>query len=266
MTYVPFPNSPIVRAQADYTADPEKELILATRGYVDANSGTGPQGPKGDKGDTGATGATGTTGATGATGAAGANGTNGLGVPAGGTTSQVLTKKSNADNDTDWETPSAGSGNPTGALLLWATTTAPTGYLLCYGQLVSTTIYSALYAVIGTTYGSGSGTFGIPDLRGRFPLGLDLMGGGSATGRVTSPTGASLNESAAGEEKHAIVTAEMAAHSHQYDKVTGKTGGALFGSGTATVTFTGTATDTVGSGTAHNNMPPYLTICYIIKT
>lgn len=75
---------------------------------------TGDQGPQGIQGLTGPTGATGATGATGPkgdtgdTGPAGTNGTNGVGVPAGGTTNQVLAKNSNTDYDTEWITPAGG--------------------------------------------------------------------------------------------------------------------------------------------------------------
>ena len=70
------------------------------------NGATGAQGPKGD---TGATGAQGPKGDTGETGQQGPKGDTGVGVPNGGTTGQVLTKKSNSDYDTEWQTPSGGS-------------------------------------------------------------------------------------------------------------------------------------------------------------
>ena len=47
---------------------------------------------------------------------------------------------------------------PSGAMLQWPTATAPTGFLLCTGAAVSRTIYAALFAVIGTTFGAGDGT------------------------------------------------------------------------------------------------------------
>jgi len=80
-----------------------------------------------------------------------------------------------------------GVGVPTGTLMPFAGSTAPTGYFLCYGQAVSRTTYAALFAVIGTTYGTGDGstTFNLPDLRGRTALGQDNMGGVAAN-RVTS--------------------------------------------------------------------------------
>ncbi len=64
---------------------------------------------------------------------------------------------------------------PTGAIFIWATSTAPTGWLLCDGTAVSRTTYAALFAVLGVTHGSGDGatTFNLPDYRGRFLRGVD---------------------------------------------------------------------------------------------
>lgn len=76
----------------------------------------GLQGPQGEKGETGATGAQGEQGVQGPQGPQGVQGPagqNGVGVIAGGTTGQVLAKKSNTDYDTEWQTPSAsGMTNP----------------------------------------------------------------------------------------------------------------------------------------------------------
>ena len=51
-----------------------------------------------------------------------------------------------------------GSFVPTGAVLAWAYTTAPTGYLACDGSAVSRSTYATLFALIGVTHGSGDGT------------------------------------------------------------------------------------------------------------
>lgn len=90
-----------------------------------ASTVPGPTGPTGVTGSTGATGSTGSTGytpvkgidyfdgatgSTGLTGATGPTGPSGIGVPSGGTTSQVLAKASNTDYDTQWVDPTAGSG------------------------------------------------------------------------------------------------------------------------------------------------------------
>ena len=59
-----------------------------------------------------------------------------------------------------------GGANPTGTIITFAKQTAPTGYLKCDGSKVSRTTYSALFAVIGTTFGIGDGatTFTLPTL------------------------------------------------------------------------------------------------------
>lgn len=63
---------------------------------------------------------------------------------------------------------------PTGTVAATARATAPTGWLLCDGAAVSRTTYAALFAAIGTAYGTGDGTttFNLPDLRGRVAVGL----------------------------------------------------------------------------------------------
>ena len=66
---------------------------------------------------------------------------------------------------------------PTATVLPYAGSAAPTGYLVCAGQSVSTTTYADLHAVIGYTYGGSGASFNLPDLRGRVIAGLDNMGG-----------------------------------------------------------------------------------------
>lgn len=75
---------------------------------------------------------------------------------------------------------------PTGAVLAWAGTAAPTGFLLCNGSAVSRTTYADLFAVIAEYHGQGdnSTTFNLPDYRGRFLRGV-------AGGESTDPDSAS---------------------------------------------------------------------------
>ena len=75
------------------------DVIPPPTPQIDVIVQSGPPGPTGPQGPAGPTGAT---------GAQGPAGTNGLGVPAGGTINQVLTKNSSANNDTSWKTPAAG--------------------------------------------------------------------------------------------------------------------------------------------------------------
>ena len=68
---------------------------------------------------------------------------------------------------------------PVGAVGCFAGAAAPGGWLACDGSAVSRTTYSALFAVVATTYGAGDGTttFTLPDLRGEFVRGLDSSRG-----------------------------------------------------------------------------------------
>jgi microcystin-dependent protein len=79
---------------------------------------------------------------------------------------------------------------PVGVVVPYAGATAPDGWLLCYGQAVSRTTYSALFTALSTVHGTGDGstTFNLPDLRGRVAAGQDDMGGSSAN-RLTGVTG-----------------------------------------------------------------------------
>jgi len=68
-----------------------------------------------------------------------------------------------------------GSSVPIGTVLPWTSTTIPDGHFECNGQAISRTTFSELFAVLGTSFGSGDGstTFNIPDLRAEFIRGLD---------------------------------------------------------------------------------------------
>ena len=76
---------------------------------------------------------------------------------------------------------------PAGTVIQFAGSSAPSGYLKANGNAVSRSTYAALFAVIGTTYGTGDGstTFNLPDLRGEFVRGWD-DGRGVDSGRAFS--------------------------------------------------------------------------------
>ena len=162
---------------------------------------------------------------------------------------------------------------PTGAVMPYAGSSAPGGWLFCAGQAVNRTTFAALFAAIGTTYGAGDGstTFNLPDLRGRVAVGRDDMNGAAAS-RVTSGgsgiNGAALGASG-GAETVTLTTAQMPAHTHNvqaYDPIgaaVNVVGG--FPNQGASVLITNAATST-GGGVAHQNMPPALILNYIIKT
>lgn len=68
----------------------------------------------------------------------------------------------------------AGGGVPTGAILPFGGSAAPSGFLMCDGSAVSRSTYSALFTAIGTAYGVGDGstTFNLPKTAGRVPVGV----------------------------------------------------------------------------------------------
>lgn len=70
---------------------------------------------------------------------------------------------------------STGTINEIGAIVAYGGAIPPTGFLLCDGSAISRATFSALFAVLGTTYGVGDGstTFNLPDLKGRVPVGRD---------------------------------------------------------------------------------------------
>lgn len=155
----------------------------------------------------------------------------------------------------------------TGMVLPFAGSTAPSGFLLCYGQAVSRTTYADLFTVISTTYGVGDGssTFNLPDLRGRIIAGLDNLGGSSAN-RITDAQADSL-AGVFGTETHTLTTAEMPAHSHGLTTFKTNTTGSnprhlLDGNSNNSAA----TTDSAGSGDAHNNVQPTIFMSYIIKT
>lgn len=110
---------------------------------------------------------------------------------------------------------------PAGTVLPYAGSSAPSGYLLTYGQAISRTTYSDLFSAIGTTYGNGDGstTFNVPDLRGRVVAGQDDMGGTSAN-RLTSPLNGDTLGGAGGNDQIQLGINEIPAHSHDVSGVT----------------------------------------------
>lgn len=138
---------------------------------------------------------------------------------------------------------------------VWSTRTADTGRRACDGGAISRTDFSALFAVIGTTYGSGDGTttFNVPNLVGRVMVMI-----GNATFTAMGQTG--------GEETHVLTTAEMPSHTHSMGSFFSGAGVNNGVSGGAPVNTVNTQTGTAGTDGAHNNLQPYLVArCYIIE-
>jgi microcystin-dependent protein len=145
--------------------------------------------------------------------------------------------------------------------------------MLADGSAVSRTIYSDLWTLLGTTFGAGDGstTFNLPDLRSKMIVGQGQ--GASLSNRVLAALG--------GEENHQLTIGELAAHSHPindpqhahtFDMTFGASaagGGVGYlvtpGSRSTAAAGTGITVANTGGGSAHNNMPPFLVLVYIIK-
>lgn len=149
-----------------------------------------------------------------------------------------------------------------GEIKLWTSDTLPSAkWLICNGAAISRTTYSALFTLIGTTYGAGDGstTFNIPDLRGNVPV-----------GKSTDTEFDTLGKKG-GEKKHQLTVAELAAHSHNCpSSVSPDNNQAPYylSKSTAydyTQGYTGERTSIVGEDQPHNNLQPYITLNYIIK-
>lgn len=84
----------------------------------------------------------------------------------------------NSTDYTQWPIDIVGSAGPTGMVIMYAGQTPPSGYLIADGSQVSRTTYANLFAVIGTTFGSGDGSlsFTLPNLVGYFMRGWDSSG------------------------------------------------------------------------------------------
>jgi microcystin-dependent protein len=186
---------------------------------------------------------------------------------------------------------------PAGVILPYGGSSAPSGYLLCYGQAVSRTTYATLFAAIGTAYGVGDGTttFNVPDLRGRVPAGKDDMGGSAAsrlTSTTMSPDGNTL-AATGGTQTHTLTAAEsatltytvtdpghvhsglrnngVATNSQQRSAYAAGAGGALRFNGSdpnevsTTSATTGISVSSNASDDPHLNVQPSIITNYIIK-
>lgn len=143
-----------------------------------------------------------------------------------------------------------------GGIVMFGGNFAPRGWALCDGSLLAISSFSALFSILGTTYGGdGRTSFGLPDLRGRFP-----MHAGSGPG--LSPR--RLGEKG-GNEDTTLSTFNMPPHTHSHDEVLVRGIDTPQGTGVTDGAKTGTqASASTGNGTSFSNMPPFLAVNFII--
>jgi microcystin-dependent protein len=161
---------------------------------------------------------------------------------------------------------------PVGSTMRWKTSTAPAGWLVCGGQAVSRTVYSALFSLLGTTYGAGDGssTFNLPNSTDRMNIGAgNLYNLGS--------TGGSKDAIVVSHTHTATSVVTDPGHTHTNNATTYGSGGPAASSGgsnlppTATINTATTgitvATTNAPSGTSGSgaNLPPYFADYEIIK-
>jgi microcystin-dependent protein len=130
---------------------------------------------------------------------------------------------------------------------------APSGWALCNGQLLSISQYSALFALLGTTYGgNGQTTFGLPDLRGRVIVGSQMGQAGPGLqpvqpGEMAGTNNAAIN--ATGQASFTLSVNNLPAHAHAANTTlqasTGTTG--LSTNATAGASISSTPTGPAGA-------------------
>lgn len=144
---------------------------------------------------------------------------------------------------------------------------APHGWALCQGQIMSIQQNTALFSLLGTTYGGdGKTTFALPDLRGRTPIG---------SGQSTAGSNFDLGQTG-GEEVVTLTLGQMPAHSHVPQGTTNAattaapsgqtwaTARAFVYSSSANTPMAPLVLSPAGGGQPHDNLSPYLTLNYII--
>jgi microcystin-dependent protein len=157
-----------------------------------------------------------------------------------------------------------------GEIKMFAGNFAPRGWAFCDGQLLPIAQNTALFSILGTTYGGdGRTTFGLPDLRSR--VALHAGNGPGLPGQTLGAEG--------GSETNSLTIAQMPSHNHvvsigSAEEGTTEDPNGNFVAGTGTLSFSTTtdgamAAPTVsntGSNQPVNNMQPYRVVNYIIAT
>ena len=131
---------------------------------------------------------------------------------------------------------------------------APLGWATCDGQLMPISQNTALFSLLGTTYGGdGKSTFGLPNFQGSAPM------------HPNQGPGLSLHflGESGGSDTVTLLQSEMPAHNHGLKADVLSTGGTLYQAGHDT-NLAAEAIAPTGGGQPHNNLQPYLTLTFCI--
>jgi microcystin-dependent protein len=147
---------------------------------------------------------------------------------------------------------------------------APRGWAWCDGQLMPLSQNTALFSLLGTTYGgNGKSNFALPDLQGRAPMhpgqgpGLSLHDLGETGGTET----VTLLESEIPAHSHAMLTYNDVGEDripNPSEAMARSTGGSLYAAPGALVSLATEALLPAGGDQPHNNLQPYLTFYFCI--
>lgn len=156
---------------------------------------------------------------------------------------------------------------PTGSIIAYGGSAAPSEWFLCDGTAKSRTTEAALFAVYGTTFGAGDGstTFNLPDLRQRFPLGKAASG----TGATLGGTGGAIDhvhplDTASSHARITLLTTDP--HARQQRKSVTTWTETLHVSATSGATGSTTANlGTALGGDSDIANPPFQVVNYICK-
>jgi len=143
---------------------------------------------------------------------------------------------------------------------------APSGWAFCDGQLMQLSQNTALFSLLGTTYGgNGVNTFALPDLQGRAPMhpgqgpGLSLRDLGESGGSET----VTLSASEMPAHTHGLLAAPGATQANP-DAGQGLGNAPMYQVPGTLVSLGAGAIGQAGTGLPHNNLQPYLTLNFII--
>ncbi len=160
-----------------------------------------------------------------------------------------------------------------GEVRMFAGNFEPRGWAFCNGQILPISQNTALFSLLGTNYGGdGRSTFALPNLQGGFAMHAGSSAGPGLSQRLTGEVG--------GSETVALTAAQLPAHGHAMEAVSGASTGMPDATTSLAPTSNGSALfrapDTVylntspsdmgasGGGLAHNNLPPFLPVSFII--